>query len=244
MSERFFVETPIVGTHTTLLGQEAHHLLHVMRVRPGEQVILFDGSGAEFLAEITESGRNQATLRVLARMEVNRELPFELVLAVPLPKGQRQQWLVEKAVELGVARLIPLVTARTVVRPGPAAGVRLRRAVIEASKQCGRNRLLEIAEPETWQQLMADSTGIPRRLVAVPGGPHQRAENATGGDPASQASHAAAALAVGPEGGLTPEEVAAAIAAGWRPVDLGPRTLRVETAAVALAALVALPRAI
>src|SRR5688500_9189413 len=101
MSDRFFVETPIDSEQAELIGPEAHHLAHVMRAGPGAEVTLFDGSGAEFAARVTKIGRSRVELTVSARREIDRELPFPLVLGVALPKGDRQKWLVEKATELG-----------------------------------------------------------------------------------------------------------------------------------------------
>ncbi len=147
MSERYFVDKTISGGRVALNGPEAHHLIHVMRAAPGLNVVLFDGSGAEFPAVVQRVGRSDVELAVLSRELVDRELPFDLTLATALPKGDRQKWLVEKAVELGVTRLVPLRTQRAVAQPVEQALARLRRAVIEASKQCGRNRLMPIDAP-------------------------------------------------------------------------------------------------
>ena len=166
MSDRCFSETPIQGDQAWLTGPEAHHLIHVMRAAAGTRVVLFDGSGAEFQAEVLRAGRNDVELAVLARAQVDRELPVDVTLGVTLPKGDRQKWLVEKAVELGVRRLVPLGTTRSVVQPGPQMATRLRRAVIEASKQCGRNRLMEIAPPQDWADWVAAGPSAALRLVA------------------------------------------------------------------------------
>ena len=147
MADRYYVDTPITGTTAQLTGHEAHHLAHVMRAKSGTEVTVFDGSGAEFSATVARVGRAEIELKVTARHEVDRELPLLLTLGVALPKGDRQRWLVEKATELGVARIVPLLTERSNDRESPAALDKLRRAVIEASKQCGRNRLLEITSP-------------------------------------------------------------------------------------------------
>jgi 16S rRNA (uracil1498-N3)-methyltransferase len=244
MTVRYFAEPPISGDRALLTGPEAHHLIHVMRAKPGSRVVLFDGSGAEFTARVERFGRTDVELTVLARDPVDRELPLQLTLGVTLPKGDRRKWLVEKAVELGVGRLVPLVTARSVVRAGPQAAARLRRAVIEASKQCGRNRLMEITEAQSWPDFIATTQGAPCRLLAHPQS-RSSPRGSSGIKPPGAATlprnarqAKAVVLAVGPEGGFTPDEVATALAAGWQPVDLGPRILRVETAAVLLAALV------
>jgi 16S rRNA (uracil1498-N3)-methyltransferase len=203
-----------------------------MRAQEGQTVTLFDGSGCEFSAVIKKIGKREIEFKVMERREVNRESIRHITLAGALPKGARQQWLVEKAVELGVMALIPLETDRGVAQPTDAALERLRRTVIEASKQCGRNRLLEIAPAQSWREFVVDTPANAWRLLAHPGGAPLNSFL-----PSGETSGAAEAIvaAVGPEGGFTEEEVAAAVAAGWRTVDLGPRILRVETAAIALA---------
>jgi 16S rRNA (uracil1498-N3)-methyltransferase len=236
MADRYFVESPIAGDQAVLAGPEAHHLAHVMRARAGDLVTLFDGSGAEFAARVERIGRSDITLAVLSRELVDREHPRPITLAVALPKGDRQKWLVEKAVELGVARLVPIETRRGV--PQPAAAIeRLRRAVIEASKQCGRNRLMQIAAARPWDAYLAEVSSDAPRLVAHPGG--APAVETIAACLGSLGIATPAFLAVGPEGGFTDEETRAARAAGWRLVGLGNRILRVETAALALVSLVA-----
>jgi 16S rRNA (uracil1498-N3)-methyltransferase len=235
MPDRYFVESPISADRAALTGAEAHHLLHVMRAKIGTQVTLFDGSGWEFEAFVERTGRSEVELAIRDRQEIDREAPIAVSLGVALPKGERQKWLVEKVVELGIARLVPLETNRCVAQPGENAQDRLRRAVIEASKQCGRNRLMEIAPPVSWSVFIAEGRPADCRLVAHPanrpGAPSFRQFGAGLTTPMRSVS-----LAIGPEGGFTEEEVAEATARQWQIVDLGPRILRVETAAVALAA--------
>jgi len=238
MSRRFFVEQPISGERAVLAGSEAHHLAHVMRAVAGDEITLFDGSGREFQARIERVGRSEIETSILEMKSIDRELPVRVTLAVALPKGDRQAWLVEKAVELGVARLIPVQTARGVAQPVDKALERLRRGVIEAAKQCGRNRLLEIAPPQTWTELTTSTPTNVWRGFAHPGGEPLLGSIATAGTSGSQVEEYI--FGIGPEGGFTDEEVAAAQAAGWRSVDLGSRILRVETAAILLAACIML----
>lgn len=229
--------------------------MRVMRARPGDRCTLFDGTGIEFQAEVAEILPKKVRLRILDRKEVDRESPFRVTLGVPLPKGERERFLVEKLTELGVAALVPIVTERTVVRPTAAAVLRLERAVIEASKQCGRNRLMQVAAPTAFSSFLHDHASTEVRWIAHPGGACPKAI-ADGG--ASEASNsvarrvesevrsaavlggpypepAARVAVVGPEGGFTPDELQAAASLGWRRVDLGPRVLRSETAAIVLA---------
>jgi len=233
MSHRYFVDELISGSRVALDGPEAHHLIHVMRAAPGLRVVLFDGSGAEFPAVVQRVGRSKVELAVLSGEQVDRELPFEVTLGVALPKGERQKWLVEKAVELGVTRIVPLRTQRGVAQPVKQALARLRRAVVEASKQCGRNRLLQIHQPQSWPEFVQSGGGAPCRLLAHPEGFHKVAHL-----PVPRDFPDRVLLAVGPEGGFADEEAALAVAAGWHTVDLGPRILRVETAALLLVATV------
>ncbi len=235
MADRYFVETPIDGTTARLVGAEAHHLAHVLRAKPGDQVALCDGSGAEFSARVERVGRSEIELAVLARCDVDREVSVSITLGVALPKQDRARWLVEKAAELAIARLVPLATERSTERASPAALDRLRRTVIEASKQCGRNRLMEIAGAQPLGDYLTAASSNNVRLLG-----HQGAEDLRGvireliaGDAPGDVL-----LAVGPEGGFTDAEVEHALQSGWRAVGFGPRILRVETAAVALAAAV------
>jgi len=242
MTRRCYSEAPITSATVTVAGGEAHHLLHVLRAAPGMRITLFDGSGYEFGAEVTACRRSSVEHAILDRREVDRELPFPLTLGVPLPKGDRQRWIVEKAVELGVTRFVPLVTQRNIVPGEKHAGDKLTRYVIEASKQCGRNRLMEIAQPHDWSawlKLPADSSNgawagqSTRSWIAHPGGRLLSSKDLSAAGPTF--------IAVGPEGGLTDDESAAAQAAGWEIIGLGPRIMRIETAAMALVAGLTLP---
>jgi 16S rRNA (uracil1498-N3)-methyltransferase len=238
MTSRYFSETAIESDSATLAGAEAHHLARVMRAQIGDVVILFDGSGAEFLARIERITKSAVEFCIEERRDVDRELTFRLTLAVALPKGDRQRWLVEKAVELGVSRLIPVKTTRGVA-DGRAAIDRLRRAVIEASKQCGRNRLMEIASPRDWSDVVvAPGERKCTRLIAHPA--ESTCPNAL--ETSTNQEIDEVIIAVGPEGGWTEQEVALAHDNGWQFVDLGPRILRVETAAIALASAIVLRR--
>lgn len=239
MANRYFVETPIVGDRATLTTAEAHHLAHVMRAKPGTDVILFDGSGCEFAARVDKVGRSEIELTVLERKIVDRELTVDLTLATALPKGDRQRWLIEKAVELGVRHFVPLETERGVAQPSGGALDRLRRSVIEASKQCGRNRLMRVSEPTDLSNLLpqvesADNAAVLRWFAHPGGGPLSVATQALAKTPA------AVLIAVGPEGGFSDAEVQHARDRDWQLVGLGRRILRVETAALMLAAAAAM----
>jgi 16S rRNA (uracil1498-N3)-methyltransferase len=226
MADRYFSDEPLTGEMATLRGSEAHHLLHVMRAKVGAEIIVFDGHGGEWWAEITKLNRADMELALRKHRSVERELAAEFTLAVALPKGDRQRWLIEKAVELGVSRVVPLTTTRSSASAAEPPA-KLCRYVIEASKQCGRNRLMEIAKPQAWADFAAqDSTA--NKFLAHPGG-------ASVGE-SERKGNAATLLVIGPEGGLTEDEVALARQHGWQVLGLGERILRIETAAVALVA--------
>jgi 16S rRNA (uracil1498-N3)-methyltransferase len=151
-------------------------------------------------------------------------LGFPLHVASALPKGDRGDFLIEKLTELGATDFTPLVTERGVVKADESKADKLRRAVIEASKQCGRNVLMRVHAPARWADWCPRQSGL--RLIAHPGGAARGFRPGTG-----------ATVAIGPEGGFTEQEVELALANGWERVSLGPRILRVETAALAAAVL-------
>jgi 16S rRNA (uracil1498-N3)-methyltransferase len=232
MADRFYVNCPLAPGLATVLGPEAHHLATVCRVRAGDQVCLFNGDGREYPARVLTVARRSVTLEVSGPAAPPRELPFAVEVAAPLPKGDRAQFLLEKLTELGVTSFVPLQTRRSVVHPREAKLDKLQRYVIEASKQCGRNVLLQVRPLVGWETYCRRD-GLPAwRVLAHPQG---AAEPRRPGDP-EEMDRADRAFAVGPEGGFTLEEVDAARDAGWQVITLGPRILRVETAALVLAA--------
>jgi 16S rRNA (uracil1498-N3)-methyltransferase len=229
MSDRYFSLSPILGETARLTGVEAHHLASVMRAGPGDLIVLFDGSGVECEASIIRISKREVELQIESRREVDREPNTQLTLAIALPKGDRQKWLIEKAVELGVANLTPIVTQRSVVKLKESGRQRLQRSVVEASKQCGRNRLMEIAPPVDWIEFASRTPDDGQRIIAHPGMVDSVvAETAWGQN---------LIAAIGPEGGFADEEVESAVDFGWQAMSLGPRILRIETAALKLAAL-------
>jgi 16S rRNA (uracil1498-N3)-methyltransferase len=228
MAERFYLNCELAPGPVVLRGPEAHHLATVCRLRPGDAVCLFNGDGREYPARVEAVSRRDVALTVLGTAAPPREVGFRLEVAAPLPKGDRGSFLVEKLTEVGVTRFVPLRTERSVVEPREAKLEKLQRQVIEASKQCGRNVLMEVAPLAAWADFCRRAELPPRRLLAHPS------------DHPSRRLHPAGdvVLAVGPEGGFTEQEAIDAVAAGWQAVSLGPRILRVETAAVVLASWV------
>jgi 16S rRNA (uracil1498-N3)-methyltransferase len=227
MSERFYTNSALLLGPLFLQGPEAHHLANVMRAKPGDAVVLFTGDGVEYPATVVEVAKKSVALRVESAERPERELPFQLEIATAIPKGDRGDWMVEKLTELGVTRLVPLKMQRSVVHP---KSDRLQRTVIEACKQCGRNRLMEVAEVTEWEEYCLTNSNHIRYIA------HARDASTAGFIPAVLPNDQNLFVAIGPEGGFTVHEVAIATQAGWRTISLGPRTLRIETAAIALAA--------
>lgn len=226
MAERFYIDFLLTPGEIDLQGSEARHLATVCRARPGDRVSLFNGDGREFPAEVTAVGKKIVTLRIGEPESPERELPFPLTVAAPLPKGDRADFLIEKLTELGVTTFIPLRTARSVVHPRDAKLDRLQRLVIEASKQCGRNVLMKVEPLTDWAAWCVRAELPVSRILAHPGAVGKLSEGGR-----------EAVVAVGPEGGFTEEEVLLAREHGWQSVSLGVRILRVETAAMSLAVL-------
>lgn len=206
----------------TLEGTEAHHLRSVCRAKVGDRIELFDGQGKVAVAEIVEIHRHETTVRIHERQELPAS-GFALNLACALPKGDRGIWLVEKCVELGVTRLAPLRTERSVTDPGENKLEKFRRTVVEACKQSRRAHLMTIGEPRTWNEFLDTA---PAGWVMDPRGTVYP----------SEVGAAPLWVAIGPEGGWTEEELEKGTGRGWVAVRVPGNILRVETAAVAIAA--------
>jgi 16S rRNA (uracil1498-N3)-methyltransferase len=227
---RLYLRQPLgEGARVELASTQANYLGNVLRLREGAELLVFDGRSGEWLARITEAGKRRMTLAVEHRTREPETIPDVWLAFAPVKRAQTD-WLVEKATELGVARLIPVITQRTVVERVKLE--RLETIAIEAAEQCGRTRLPDIAEPMPLKQFL-HSRDPGRALYFADEG---------GGEAAADAfKPGAAAILTGPEGGFTDEERALVrSAANAVPVSLGPRILRAETAALAaLAAFMA-----
>ena len=207
-------------------GPAAHYLAGVMRVKPGDPVRLFDDVTGEWLAIVAAAGKRDLTLDITEQLAVCEAVPDLWLVAAPLKKG-RVDWMAEKACELGVARLVPVITHRTVVdRPKVE---RLRAHMIEAAEQCGRTALPQVAEPVKLSALLRDWSGDRALYFA----------DELGGTPAREVMKPGpAAILIGPEGGFDDGERAAIRALPQAVgMGLGPRILRADTAAAAAVAI-------
>ena len=230
MMRRFYTPPPLTTGDLTLDDAEAHHLSTVLRATVGDVIELFDGQGRSADASISVIRKRDISVTVDA---VRQEPPPSsiLTIATAVPKGERFDWLIEKATELGVHRLVPLMTERSTVAPRESKLDRLRQVVISACKQSGRNRLMEIAPMTPWSEFVANIESHSYFFVAAPEGKAWSSVMA-GREAASEWM-----VAVGPEGGWTKAELESARTAGAEMISLGPYILRIETAALAIAAL-------
>jgi 16S rRNA (uracil1498-N3)-methyltransferase len=233
---RVFVRPEAVGSDRVRFdAAEAHHLGRVLRLRPGALVDATDGTGRLYTIRLVELGAAGAWGTIETRAEPGRESPCSITLAQAILKGDRMSWLVQKATELGVTRIVPMETARVVARP--ATGVvarhgRWERIAREAVKQCGRVVVPTVDRPRAFAEVTREVAGHDVAWICWEGG-----GLALGAAAAQAGRPGRLLLLVGPEGGFTSEEVTLAEAAGARSVSLGPRVLRAESAGLAAVAL-------
>ncbi|MDX1928290.1 MAG: RsmE family RNA methyltransferase [Pirellulaceae bacterium] len=248
---RFYVENlPALGT-IVLDEDESRHASGVLRMSVKDDCLAFDGCGGEARCTVSKVSKRAVELQIVERLDTDRELAKKTYFAVALPKGDRQKTLIDFMVPLGVYSFQPLLTKRGVAQPVDAALARLRRSVLEASKQCGRNHLMQVLEPLDLAQVVKPASAEP----------NSRSENSAQGDlaatelrifahpyGATQRLHALQSVAslassvrvlIGPEGGFTEEEAQALRTAGWTATSLGPRIMRVEVAATHVASWLA-----
>jgi len=228
--KRVYVDAALEpGARLSLTGGAAGHLTRVLRLRSKAALTLFNGRGGEYAASIERVQRSEVTVVVGEHAPLERESPFPLTLAQGVSRGERMDLVVQKATELGVARLVPVLTERSIVRLDEGQSDRKsshwRAVAIAACEQCGRNRLPEVALPTPLREFLRQPAGDSVRLLLSPSAT-RRIEDVP--RPASGAM-----VLIGPEGGLADEEQQLAEGAGFTAVNLGPRVLRTETAAIA-----------
>ena len=231
---RIYLPQPLASGTTTQLDERAHrHAVKVLRLKPGAALTLFNGEGGEYRAILEDTRREGAQVSLHEHSEQERESPLDIELLQGVARGEKMDLILQKAVELGVNRILPLTTARSQVR---LSGERLDRrmqhwrgVIIHACEQCGRNRLPELLAMQPLDTALAAPAPERTTLLLDPGAVH---------GPGGLQQVQALSLLIGPEGGLAPPERDQARAAGFRGVRLGPRILRTETAG--LAALAAL----
>ncbi len=245
MTRRRFYAPPSAfapdGAGVVLSEEESRHLRDVLRLRGGDEAYVFDGEGREFACVVAEPGgrRGAARLEVRGLSDApSPESPLELTLAVALLKGEKFDLVVQKATELGVARITPVLTKRADVRPRDAGDAskrieRWRRLALEAAKQSGRARVPSVVEPLAFESVVKDEASADSLRVMFA----ERGGVGLDGLPRGSVPPTVVTALVGPEGGWDDEEIGLARARGWTVVTLGGRTLRAETAAVTVCAL-------
>lgn len=222
----------IQGDEARLDGERLRHLRTVLRLRPGDEFAATDGAGVEYRLRIERLGRDAGTAAVLERGAPTRESALRTLLAQAIPKGDRFSVVLEKAVELGVSGILPVLSGRTVPAGGERLAGRWQRIVEGALAQSGRTRLPELRAALPWPRLVADP-GLPALRLLL----WERAEAGLADLFAQRPAPQDVLLAAGPEGGWSPEEAAQALGAGFVAVRLGPRILRSETAGLAALAV-------
>jgi 16S rRNA (uracil1498-N3)-methyltransferase len=228
----------IPGSFVELPPETASHLARVLRARSGDELILFNGDGREFNGAIETVRGSRVSASVGDGRLVDRESPLAITLVQCVPRGDRMDFIVQKATELGVARIVPVLSQRSVVRldksQAESKAVHWRAVAVSACEQCGRNRLpvIEAAQP-LLNYLGESSPGTGPRLVLEPESAPQMGTLAPGPGGAADAAMTSVEIAIGPEGGFATEELEAFRVAGFSQVGLGPRILRTETAAIA-----------
>ena len=235
---RVHLDLPLAsGRRIALPPQAAQHVTRVLRLRSGAALTVFDGRGGEYAATLELAGRGAATVEIGEHRVIERESPLRITLLQGLARGERMDWVVQKATELGVQRIVPVATARSVVQLDAERGSKRTdhwlAVAAAACEQCGRNTLPEIAAPLALEAALREAAATGLRLALHPDS-GESLRNVLEVDPARPE----VALLIGPEGGLDEAEIALTMQAGFRVVHLGPRVLRTETAGVAaLAAL-------
>ena len=234
----FFTETEfITETEAVITGPDVNHIRNVLRMKPGERILLSDGRGTNRLCELTEVGPVRVSARILPEEVTDTELPVEVTLFQGLPKADKMDFIVQKSVELGVRTVVPVETARCVVKLDKKKEEARRKrwqAVSEsAAKQSKRMIVPEIAELTGFREAVATAKDFDLALI-----PYEDSESLSGAGGmaltreliGSLKPGQRAAVFIGPEGGFSDEEIETALAAGWRPATLGKRILRTETA--------------
>lgn len=230
---RIYTSQPLTDSQTIQLEEgPSHHLAKVLRMQEGRELILFNGDGAEYPALIAQVGKKMVTVNLQEKHNIDRESSLEIELAIGVSRGERFDWVLQKATELGVTRIVPIITERTEVK---ISGDRLEKIrdrwqqiLISACEQCQRNRLPQLSDPVVLPNWLETVTSDVRFVL------HHRDTQSL----PQAARPASVSLLIGPEGGLSDGEIVLAKQAGFDALTLGPRVLRTETAPIAAITLV------
>ena len=226
---RLFIDAELAaGLEIELPAETASHVAKVLRGRSGDALTLFNGRGGEYSGSIESVRGSRVRVTVAGAVAVERESPLDLTLLQCVPRGDRMDFIVQKATELGVSRIVPILSQRSVVRldadQAESKAAHWRAVAVSACEQCGRNRVPAIDAPRQLLKVLGDAPPNATRLVLEP----DLESNETGWSAAP-----AMQIAIGPEGGFAPDELEALRVSSFFRVTLGPRILRAETAAIA-----------
>ncbi len=234
---RFYVpEGSVRGKLINIGGKEAHHIIDVMRLKVSDKVVTFDGAGNEYTGFIKEAGRKSVIIEIVEARVPHGGMTYGITLLQAIPKKEKMDYIIEKSTELGVSKIIPLVTEGTIPNwdePKKASSVeRWRKIAMEASKQCGRADIPEIGLIRNFSDASADVAGSDLALMAALDNGAVRLKDAIGGFGGSKVT-----IAIGPEGDFTPDEVTRAKGCGFKVVSLGSRVLKSDTAGLFMLAI-------
>ena len=217
------------GRSHTIEGDAANHIARVLRLEPGDALTVFDGRGGEHAARIDAIRKGAVVVEVQEQATSNRESPLSLTLAQGVSRGERMDWVVQKATELGVTRIVPVLTERTVVKLDSRQSERKvqhwQGISVAACEQSGRTRVPEIAAPQPLEACVRGFDAGATRVLLSPSGSLRIAD--------LKREQGGVVVLIGPEGGLAESEQQSALDAGFVAVRVGPRVLRTETAAIA-----------
>jgi len=231
----FVTKEQVAGSRITLAGSDVNHVKNVLRMKPGERVTISDGENATYLAELSGFDNDTAVFEILSKENFTSELPMEITLFQGLPKGDKMEWITEKAVELGVSEIVPVSMHRSIVKlDAKKEEARIRRyqeIAKTAAKQAGRNRIPEVKPVMTVEDVARAAGSLDALLV-----PYECAENMehTRSVIAGLPKTGRIGIVIGPEGGFEQEEIERLEAAGGVVLTLGKRILRTETAGLFL----------
>ena len=231
MSDRFYCPE-LTGDSATLDDAESHHAAHVMRVSAGDNVTLFNGMGMTADACVAEVGRRSVRLSILKCTQHEKPLASAYVtVAAAIPKGDRLKWMVEKLTEVGVDRFVPLICERSVVDPRTSKLQKLTATIVSASKQCGRNWLMQVTKPVTFSEVLDTSDKSDESITVA----HPKSASRIPSDATIRPQRQT--LLIGPEGGFTENEIELAERRKTRFLSWPEGILRTETAAIVFACL-------
>jgi 16S rRNA (uracil1498-N3)-methyltransferase len=234
---RFFIASDqICGSRVIISGEDVRHIATVLRMRPGELITLCDGHGTEFTAAIVQVGRTEVTAEIMR--QTTREVGFpRVMLGQGLPKSDKMDFIVQKATELGVSTIVPLITERTIVKVKNEEKriARWQKICKEAAMQSNRVELPLVRQAATFEDFLRPLTADAGSLLLLP---WEEATEPVKNILRSNTSAKEIVVLIGPEGGISSTEAASAQAKGFRPVSLGPNILRTETAALAVLSMI------